>query len=148
MVEVLHRRIEVRREVVGLETEGVRRAMVYPRSVEEAVGKLRAVEDRSKEFQKAQKEAAEAAAAANGDAVPIKAEESVEEQEHQQQQRVNNQTKEKSSQIPSYEMGRLVHRTEPDLKTHTSYLVFAVLPRAWSAEDERKAREQWPSRPT
>lgn len=154
MVEVLHRRIEVRREIVGLETEGVRRAMVYPRSVEEAVGKLRVVEGRLKVFQKAQKEAAEAAAAAaNGEATPIKAEELGEqhiktEESDEQQQPTNNQSKEKSSQIPSYEMGRLVHRTEPDLKTHTSYLVFAVLPRAWSVEDERKAREQWPSRPT
>ncbi|RAO71690.1 uncharacterized protein BHQ10_007702 [Talaromyces amestolkiae] len=151
MVEVLHRRIEVRREVVGLETEGVRRAMVYPRSVEEAVGKLRVVEGRLKEFQKAQREAAEAAAAAaaNGEAAPVKAEEeSVEEKEQEiQKQQATNQTKETSSQIPSYEMGRLVHRTEPDLKTHTSYLVFAVLPRAWSADDERKARELWPSRP-
>jgi tRNA (adenine57-N1/adenine58-N1)-methyltransferase len=143
MVEVLHRRIEVRREVVGLETEGVRRAMVYPRSVEEAVGRLRVVEGRLKEFQKAQKEAAEAAAATD-----IKVDESSEQEQQQQPQQANNQIKEKSSQIPSYEMGRLVHRTEPDLKTHTSYLVFAVLPRAWSAEDERKAREMWPSRPT
>ncbi|KAI7975336.1 hypothetical protein EIK77_003717 [Talaromyces pinophilus] len=155
MVEVLHRRIEVRREIVGLETEGVRRAMVYPRSVDEAVGKLRVVEGRLKEFQKAQKEAAEAAAAAataNGEAVPIKADELGEQhiktEESDGQQQSNNQSKQKSSQVPSYEMGRLVHRTEPDLKTHTSYLVFAVLPRAWSAEDERKAREQWPSRPT
>lgn len=152
MVEVLHRRIEVRREIVGLETEGVRRAMVYPRSVEEAVGKLRVVEGRLKEFQKAQREAAEAAAtaAANGEAAPVKTEEElVEEKEMKiQKQQASNQTKETSSQIPSYEMGRLVHRTEPDLKTHTSYLVFAVLPRAWSADDERKAREMWPSRPT
>lgn len=152
MVEVLHRRIEVRREIVGLETEGVRRAMVYPRSVEEAVGKLRVVEGRLKEFQKSQREAAEAAAtaAANGEAAPVKTEEElVEEKEMKiQKQQASNQTKETSSQIPSYEMGRLVHRTEPDLKTHTSYLVFAVLPRAWSADDERKAREMWPSRPT
>lgn len=161
MVEVMHRRIEVRREVVGLETEGVRRAMVYPKSVEEAVGKLRVVENRLKEFQKSQKEAVEAAAAAaaNGDAVVadsnIKTEETTEQHikveestEEQQQQQSNNQTKEKSSQTPAYEMGRLVHRTEPDLKTHTSYLVFAVLPRAWSEVDEWEARQMWPSRPT
>ena len=35
-----------------------------------------------------------------------------------------------------YKEGRLVHRTEPDLKTHTSYLVFAVLPREWTDKDE------------
>jgi tRNA (adenine57-N1/adenine58-N1)-methyltransferase len=36
-----------------------------------------------------------------------------------------------------------VHRTEPEVKTHTSYLVFAVLPQEWTAEDEAKAREKW-----
>ena len=36
-----------------------------------------------------------------------------------------------------------MHRTEPELKTHTSYLVFAVLPRAWSAEDEAAALARW-----
>ena len=39
--------------------------------------------------------------------------------------------------------GRLIHRTEPDLKTHTSYLVFAVLPRSWSEEDEIAAQAKW-----
>ena len=36
-----------------------------------------------------------------------------------------------------------MHRSEPELKTHTSYLVFAVLPRAWSEEDEEIARANW-----
>jgi tRNA (adenine57-N1/adenine58-N1)-methyltransferase len=42
-----------------------------------------------------------------------------------------------------YKEGRLVHRTEPELKTHTSYLVFAVLPRQWTKEDEDKARRKY-----
>jgi tRNA (adenine57-N1/adenine58-N1)-methyltransferase len=42
-----------------------------------------------------------------------------------------------------YKEGRLVHRTEPELKTHTSYLVFAVLPRQWTKEDEEKARRKY-----
>ncbi|KAH0608249.1 uncharacterized protein H6S33_002301 [Morchella sextelata] len=37
--------------------------------------------------------------------------------------------------------GRLVTRGEQEIKTHTSYLVFAVLPREWSEEDERAAGE-------
>ncbi|KAI5850227.1 S-adenosyl-L-methionine-dependent methyltransferase [Morchella snyderi] len=37
--------------------------------------------------------------------------------------------------------GRLVTRGEQEVKTHTSYLVFAVLPREWSEEDERAAGE-------
>jgi len=39
--------------------------------------------------------------------------------------------------------GRLVHRVEPELKTHTSYLVFAVLPREWTADDEAAAAAHW-----
>jgi tRNA (adenine57-N1/adenine58-N1)-methyltransferase len=41
-----------------------------------------------------------------------------------------------------------VHRTEDNLKTHTSYLVFAILPREWSEDDEQKCREKWPSAQT
>jgi tRNA (adenine57-N1/adenine58-N1)-methyltransferase len=41
-----------------------------------------------------------------------------------------------------YKEGKLVHRTEPEVKTHTSYLVFAVLPQEWTAEDEAKARQK------
>ncbi|KAH8149713.1 uncharacterized protein LAJ45_06344 [Morchella importuna] len=37
--------------------------------------------------------------------------------------------------------GRLVTRGEQEIKTHTSYLVFAVLPREWTEEDERAAAE-------
>jgi len=43
-----------------------------------------------------------------------------------------------------FKEGRLVHRTEPEIKTHTSYLVFAVLPREWTAEDEAACRAKWP----
>ena len=42
-----------------------------------------------------------------------------------------------------FKEGRLVHRTEPELKTHTSYLVFAVLPREWTKADEEKAAKRW-----
>lgn len=36
-----------------------------------------------------------------------------------------------------------MHRTQSDLKTHTSYLVFAVLPRLWSEDDETAAQAKW-----
>ncbi|KAF3479452.1 uncharacterized protein GIQ15_06428 [Arthroderma uncinatum] len=48
--------------------------------------------------------------------------------------------------LPAYKQGMLIHRSEPELKTHTSYLVFAILPCAWSEEDEKRCREKWPSR--
>ena len=37
-----------------------------------------------------------------------------------------------------------MHRTEPEVRTHTSYLVFAILPRAWSEADEKAADEEFP----
>ena len=41
-----------------------------------------------------------------------------------------------------FKEGRLIHRTEQEMKTHTSYLVFAVLPRDWSEEDEARERKR------
>lgn len=37
--------------------------------------------------------------------------------------------------------GMAVTRVEPEVKSHTSYLVFAVLPREWSAEEEAEVAE-------
>ena len=37
-----------------------------------------------------------------------------------------------------------MHRLEQEVKLHTSYLLFAVLPQEWTAEDEDKARVTWP----
>lgn len=39
------------------------------------------------------------------------------------------------------EDGPLVTRIEPEVKTHTSYLVFAVLPREWTGEQEQEAQD-------
>jgi len=36
--------------------------------------------------------------------------------------------------------GKIVTRIEPEIKSHTSYLVFAVLPREWTVEDEAAAQ--------
>jgi len=47
----------------------------------------------------------------------------------------------------TFKEGQLVHRTEPDIKTHTSYLVFAVLPEEWSPEDEEKCLAKWGTGP-
>ncbi|KAK0615921.1 S-adenosyl-L-methionine-dependent methyltransferase [Bombardia bombarda] len=40
--------------------------------------------------------------------------------------------------------GRLVTRGEPEIKTHTSYLVFAILPREWTKEDEEATAKKYP----
>lgn len=140
MVEVQHRRIEVRREVHGLDAEGMRGAIVFPKSVDEAVTKLRAVEERARQFreqmqQKDRGETTPKTGDEDGDIAPAPAASSS----------TPHNPKPKPNPIPSYDRGRLIHRTESDLKTHTSYLVFAILPREWSDEEELKCRQAWPS---
>ncbi|KAI9889212.1 MAG: tRNA (adenine(58)-N(1))-methyltransferase catalytic subunit trmt61a [Vezdaea aestivalis] len=101
MVELNHKRVEVRREKVGIEeTKG---AISSPASVEEAVIRQEKVESKFRDFHQ-------------GAASLVK-------------EKRTKQVKRPSS-TSAFKEGRLVHRSEPDLKTHTSYLVFAILPRA------------------
>ncbi len=124
MVEMQHKRIEVRRDYTGLQYDGMRGANAYAVDVEEAVTRLRDVEQRLKDFH--------AGKPADSDNTAGKR-----KRNNQQQQ-----LQDTGAKLPFNE-GKLVHRTEPELKTHTSYLVFAILPRAWTEEDETKAQEQW-----
>lgn len=133
MVEINHRRIEVRRERYGLESEGIRGATVFPKSVDEAIAKMRSVEERARRFREAD--------ASGGQQPQPQQQQEVEEEEKQ----VQLEPAEQQKSIPPYSQGRVVHRSEQDLKTHTSYLVFAVLPRDWTDADEQNCREQWPS---
>ncbi|KAL4805948.1 S-adenosyl-L-methionine-dependent methyltransferase [Aspergillus unguis] len=154
MVELQHRKIEVKREKTGLEFEGVRGANVVPRNVDDAVQKMRVVEERSIRFREVlgQQEQEQ-----NEGQDPTGDNETT-QPEQEAKKGSNDDTSAAASadlptftpntdisNIPPYAQGRIVHRPEPDLKTHTSYLVFAVLPREWSEEDERKCVEKWPS---
>ena len=113
MVEIQHKRIEVKREYTGLKYEGMRGVNPVAATVDEALDRLRQVE-------------------ANAQA-------------HQQDARNRSKSKNNAQQSNSsqsavqkhWDEGRLIHRAEPELKTHTSYLVFAVLPREWTDEDEQ-----------
>ena len=141
MVELAAKRIEVRRERVGLQEEGLRGVIASPASVEEAIGKLREVEARTKVF--------------HGDDVgesqrsekPGISEIKPSSLYDSKQQRLAN-IRESLDNRKLYKEGRLIHRGEAELKTHTSYLVFAILPREWTADDEEKARKAWPSKVT
>ncbi|KAJ5609520.1 tRNA (adenine(58)-N(1))-methyltransferase catalytic subunit trm61 [Penicillium herquei] len=128
MVEVQDHRIDVKRERVGLETEGIRGATVFPTTVEEAADKLWAEEERAKILR-------------SGSNKNLSPEETAALKEAEIA--ITESMKPKTS-TPMYDLGRLVHRSEPELKSHTSYLVFAILPRDWTEEDEQKCREQWP----
>ena len=135
MVEIAAKRIEVRRERVGLQEEGLRGVNDSPASVDEALTRLREVEGRSKVFheESAQDDTGEGlrGVLATGMAQVSK------------QQRLEN-IRNAVEGRKLFKEGRLVHKAEPELKTHTSYLVFAILPQEWTEEDELRAQEQWP----
>ncbi len=132
MTEIAAHRIEVRRERVGLAEEGLRGVNDSPASIDEAVGRLREIEGRSKIFHNENNEGEELASPPESTQIT-------------KQQRLKN-IRNALEGRKLYKEGRLIHKAEPELKTHTSYLVFAVLPRAWSEEDELMAQEQWPAK--
>lgn len=135
MFEIANRRIDVRRERVGLKEEGLRGVNANAATVEESLERLREVEAKLNEFHATKNGANESETANNvggkkGKKIPSKAE------------RLE-QIKRDVESRKLFKEGNLVHRTEPEVRTHTSYLVFAVLPMAWSEEDERLASEKW-----
>lgn len=159
MAEIQAKRLEVRRERVGLQEEGLRGANAAAATVKEAVQRLRDVEGRAKVFHGLQKEKQEqvmrrAEALKRGEKPPplqeeeegngntVKLRGKVESVPPSKQDRLERAKKELESRA-LFKEGRLVHRTEPEIKTHTSYLVFAVLPREWSKQDEAQARKRW-----
>jgi tRNA (adenine57-N1/adenine58-N1)-methyltransferase len=124
MVEVTQRRLEIRRERIGIDNGAQRGLQTTPASVDEALQRLIEVEGNFKSFHE------------NGEKAEFR---------RKDRENPNNREKIIESLVERkvYKEGKLVHRTEPEVKTHTSYLVFAVLPMEWSEEDERKAREKW-----
>ncbi|KAF1918630.1 S-adenosyl-L-methionine-dependent methyltransferase [Ampelomyces quisqualis] len=154
MVEIAAKRLDVRRERVGLAEEGVRGGNASAASVQEAVQRLRDVEGRAAVFHSLQKEKQEevmrrAEAKKRGEKIVDKGGKgkSAENVPPSKSDRLERTKKEFESRT-LFKEGRLVHRTEPELKTHTSYLVFAVLPREWSEEDEEMARRRWGGKST
>ena len=137
MVEIAAKRIEVRRERVGLQEEGLRGVNASPASVDEAVARLRGIEARARTFHTESKGEDTDMATETGTSIPNTF--------VSKQQRLAG-IRDAQAGRKIFKEGRLVHRSEPELKTHTSYLVFAILPREWTMEDEERARQAWPSR--
>ena len=133
MVEIAAKRIEVRRERVGLQEEGLRGVNDSPATVDEAVGRLREVEGRSKVYH----EDVNGSEFVEGVTSPSMTRMQISKQQRLQTIKAAQQGRK------LYKEGRLITRAEPELKTHTSYLVFAVLPVQWTAEDEQKTQERW-----
>lgn len=123
MVEIANRRIDVRREQIGLSNEGLRGVNASPASVDEAIERLREVESKLSDFHAGNK-----GATADGDGSGRGKVES----KAARLERVRQQAEQKKL----YKEGHLVHRTEPEVKTHTSYLLFAILPQAVPEDNE------------
>ncbi|KAK8203584.1 tRNA (adenine-N(1)-)-methyltransferase catalytic subunit trm61 [Zalaria obscura] len=136
MVEVQHKRVEVRRERIGLHEEGLRGVNSSAANVAEAVGRLREVEGRFKEWNEGPKDGSQAQALKVGRGPDGK---SVGGSKAERLAKI----KEEFESRKIYKEGRLVHRTENEIKTHTSYLTFAILPREWTEEDEEQCRKKW-----
>jgi tRNA (adenine57-N1/adenine58-N1)-methyltransferase len=142
MVEVQNRRIDVRRERVGLKEEGLRGVNANAGSVDEAMARLREIDVKFVDHHRNSREPGwsdETVTAANTDAKPI---EHVSPKISSKQQRLQ-RNKREAEERKLYKEGNVVHRTEPEVRTHTSYLVFAVLPRAWSDADEARFVSKW-----
>ncbi|RMD40667.1 hypothetical protein DV735_g4458, partial [Chaetothyriales sp. CBS 134920] len=122
VVEIAHKRIDVRRDYTGYRFDGMRGVNAVAADVDEALDKLREVEQRTRDFQ---------TGPAGEDAPPKKVKEV----------RISNKQQDASKAF--FRQGSLIHHPESELKTHTSYLVFAVLPRDWTEEDEARERENW-----
>ena len=151
MVEVMHKRIDVRRERIGLHEEGLRGVNASAASVDEAVGRLRDVEGKFKEWHEQTRRPPQQA---NGDSASEtgankksgqdSSTNPLDSTEHESRQARLDRIKRELGHRKIFKEGRLVHRTEGEIKTHTSYLTFAVLPREWSDEQEEACRRKWP----
>ncbi|CAK4034580.1 tRNA (adenine(58)-N(1))-methyltransferase catalytic subunit trm61 [Lecanosticta acicola] len=134
MFEVQHRRIDVRRERVGLKEEGLRGVSATAASVSEAIGRLREVENKLSAFHNLNRPVTNA-----NDREDV-AQEKKSETKSERLQRIKREADERKL----YKEGNLVTRTEAEVKTHTSYLVFAVLPRKWTEDDEAALEQEYP----
>lgn len=145
MSELAHRRIDVRRERTGLDLEGLRGVNAVASSVEESCRWLEAVERRGREFRDLSGEDAEmmmdedSDGGGRGKERGGKARRGDRESKVQRLARIAREEETRKG----FREGRLVTRTEGEMKCHTSYLIFAVLPREWGEEEERRARERW-----
>lgn len=153
-VELASKRIEIRRERVGLQEEGLRGVSDHPANVEEAIGRLREVEGRTRDFHAAGGGGhgrGDGGDDGDGDGHDNDLEHNNGEgtKQHQQQQSKQSRLLAIKAFQPLrkiYKEGRLITKAEPEIKTHTSYLTFAVLPVAWTDADEEAARRKWGDR--
>lgn len=127
MVEIIHRRLNISRDRVGLNYANDRGVTQSPADVAEAVAKLKQVSQKTQDFHKLQ-----SGKTADGEPTDMDID--------TEPAAANG----KEEEVKSFAQGTLIHRPEAEIKTHTSYLVFAVLPQEWSDEAEEAALAKWP----
>jgi tRNA (adenine57-N1/adenine58-N1)-methyltransferase catalytic subunit len=144
MVEIANKRLEIRRERVGIQNGMQKGVLSTAANVEEAVSRLKEVEGRFKSFH------AQNGSHGDGDFEKGTSEGDDDGSDAKNMKKDSDNPNSREMILESlvdrkiYKEGRLVHRSEEEVKSHTSYLLFAVLPQEWSAEDEEKARARWP----
>ncbi|CAI4210503.1 unnamed protein product [Parascedosporium putredinis] len=131
MVEVAQKKMHVTRERIGLNVPMERGTLQAPSDISEAISRLKAINARAAEYH------------AKSGRAPGEGDDRVENGEGPRLSETDGLEGSAASSKPWNE-GRLVHRPEVELKTHTSYLTFAVLPREWSEEEEAAALARWP----
>lgn len=149
MFEIAHKRIQVYREKLGLDIVSERGMQQAPKDVAEAIVKLKEIEVKAAEHN------AKMVAATKGQKKDNDNDEDDDDMDEdvklaspkqaRKQQVVEedyNNTASSNSKI--FMQGQLVTRPEAEVKAHTSYLVFAILPREWTDEDEAAAAAKWP----
>lgn len=133
MVEISARRINTIRERVGANLPAERGNVQAPADVKEAMQRLKEINRKTKEFHKVAFKSTNTED--DSSAMDIDTPKSTSSKSN---------GKVAEDDVKPWMAGNLYHRPETDLKTHTSYLTFAVLPREWTDEDEAAAFAKWP----
>ncbi|KAL2127643.1 hypothetical protein VTI74DRAFT_10374 [Chaetomium olivicolor] len=140
MVEIANRKLHTSRERVGLNLSFDRGVNNSPHDVEEAITRLAEIEHRFREHAGKSRDGDEDMDSGDEDAETV-----AKNGGATNGNRITSTEEEASSSSTAPWMeGRLITRGEPEIKTHTSYLVFAVLPMEWTEEDEAAAAAKYP----
>ncbi|KAK6333683.1 tRNA (adenine-N(1)-)-methyltransferase catalytic subunit trm61 [Orbilia blumenaviensis] len=159
LVEVAHKRLEVRRmgpngREIGAKSRSQGDDEIKMASVEDSVSKLKKQlwHRKAKQARQREKLAKRRKLDDDGNEVPdddsdVDMDANDDDEAEEGQEAAEEDTG--NSRLHLFSQGRVLVRTEPELKTHTSYLVFAVLPLPWTEEDEiaAKAKYTLPPRP-
>lgn len=136
MVEISNQKINISRERVGVNFPSERGFNSSPADVAEAITKLKSLAERNNETNRVR--------ALQSGTEGLDSEMDVDSTPSRDNRPLNDSNGTAGDTERLFMQGRLVHRPESDLKTHTSYLVFAVLPCEWTEEDEAAAMAKWP----